>query len=176
MSLRPRTRISRSEALGKQMIAEHLADVAALAEPYPSTVSHAHFIKRDLAAAVEAGRCTVTMPHPVFANLPGVPVTDVLRTDDGHGYILITRDGSQWKRYCKGALSVIWHEPDAWAGLTTPMKHALRWLAKDAPAGQPKPRANTLRALEKRKLVRKGKLVRSALALYKKHRGDFANV
>jgi hypothetical protein len=169
------TRDQRSQRIGQMLIAEHLADVAALAEPYPSTVCHAHFIQRGLGAAVEAGRCTVTMPHHAFSSMPRVPVVDVLRTEDGHGFILVTRDGSQFKRYCRGELAVTWHEPDAWADLTTPMKQALRWLAKDAPAGQKKPRANTLRALEKRKLVRKGKLVRSALALYKNHRQEFAD-
>lgn len=173
------TRASRSEQMGKLLIEEHLADVAALAEPFPSTVSHAHFIKRDLGAAVEAGRCTVTMPHPAFASMPGMQVVDVRRTEDGHGYLVATSDGSEFKRYCKGHLSVTWHEPptvDVWAQLSSPMQYALRYLAGDAPNWQDKPRWNTLKALQTRGLIHSGHLTTAARELYHAHRGDFANV
>lgn len=179
MSAYPRRRNAdaNSERLGKRIVEEHLADVAALAEQFPASVSFAHFIKRDLGAAIEAGRCAITMPHPAFASLPGVPVVDVTHTDDGIGYIVTTIDGSRWTRYCKGSLAVTWHvtvngQPDGWDKLSSPMQHALRALAGDC---QHKPRWNTLRALETRGYLTAGRINPSGQLLYNQHRGDFAH-
>lgn len=177
MTAYPRRRnpVERSERLGQMLIAEHQADLAALAVPFPSSVSYAHFICRALGAAIEAGRCTVTMPHPLFASMPGVRVVDVAHLTDGNGFLLTTFDGSQWKRYCKGDLAVTWHEPqaDAWTQLSPPMQNALRYLAGDC---DHKPRWNTMRALQKRRLIRKGRITRSALALYRNHQQEFDGV
>lgn len=165
-----------TERMGQAMIQDHLDDLAALAETHPATVSHAHFMKRDLAAAVEAGLVTVTMPHPMFSTVPGVPVVDVRHTDDGRGFVLVTADRSEFKRYAKGVLTVTWHElGDDWKKLTRPMQYALRYLAGDAPATQPKPRKNTLKALESRSHWVNGQLTPRALALYRQHKQELGN-
>lgn len=163
-----------SEQIGKSLVADHQRNLAALAAPFPAAVSYAHFIKRDLAAAVEAGRCTVTMPHPAFASLPGVLVVDVVRMDDSVGYIVATADGGQWNRYGIGSLAVTWHDfGDTWEKLSPAMRRALYSLVVDSPV---KPRWNTLRALEARGLVANDQLTPSARSLCQHHKGAFAHV
>lgn len=178
MSAYPRRRVVNSERLGKMIVAQHQAEIAALADPRPATVTLAHFVKRGLGADIAAGRCTVTCVHRLFASAPRLTVTNV-RYIPGNGrpFIIVTDTGDEWQTHFGGEqLAVTWHDParvDAWTQLSPAMRNALRFLAGD---GGRKPRPNTLSALTKRRLVRKGKIVRAALALYRNHQGEFAHV
>lgn len=164
------------EQIGKSLVADHLKKVAALAEEYPCTVTIEHFLKRDLAAAIEAGRCTVTCHHRIFgSSLPQLVVTDVRA--DGDCYTIVTRTGREWpSRFSQETFNVTWHDfGDIWSKLSHPMRWALRWLAGDAAKGQHRPRRNTLKALESRGHLLNGVITPVALALYRQHRKEFVD-
>jgi hypothetical protein len=175
-----------SEQIGKSLVADHLKKVAALAEPFPSTVTLEHFVKRDLGAAIEAGRCTVTYPHPVFSSMPGLTVVDI-RQEMSNYFVVVTVGGREWvSRSARTTVAVTWIDfGDTWAKLSLPMRRALHILATDSPSllaergsgGEvAKPRPNTLRALESRHLLIDGQLTPSALALYCQNRKEFFGV
>ncbi len=118
------------EQIGKSLIADHQRRLDALAEPYPSTVTLPHFVKRDLAAAIEAGRCTVTCTHPVFSSAPRLVVVDV-RQESGNYFVIVTAGGREWvSRSALTTVAVTWIDfGDTWAKLSWPMRWAIRHLA-----------------------------------------------
>jgi len=175
-----------SEQIGKSLVADHLKNLAALAEPFPSTVTLEHFVKRDLGAAIEAGRCTVTYPHPVFSSMPGLAVIDI-RQESSNYFVVVTAGGREWvSRSARTTVAVTWIDfGDTWAKLSLPMRRALHILATGSSSLQAeresggevaKPRHNTLKALESRGLIANGQLTPSALALYCQNRKAFTDV
>lgn len=161
------------EQIGKHLIADHQKKVVALAEQYPCTVTLEHFVKRDLGEAIEAGRCTVTCNHRIFANLPPLTVVDV--RVEAKCYTIVTAAGHEYVTYySQEQLTVTWIDfGDTWAKLSPAMRRGLRYLAGDK---SPKPRRNTLKALESRGLIVNGVITPVALALYRQNRKEFANV
>ncbi|MEO8608926.1 MAG: hypothetical protein ABI690_13630 [Chloroflexota bacterium] len=161
------------EQIGKSLIADHLNRVAALQEPYPCTVTLPHFIKRDLGAAIEAGRCTVTASAKWFLTKNDLIIIDVVRLmDKPNHYILIDINGNERHTYSGlSTLAVAWHDfGDTWEKLSPVMRLALRHLAGDV---DHKPRWNTLRGLDSRGLIADGQLTPFALDLYRQHKPEF---
>lgn len=174
MTIHTHRRLTKSEQLGKLLIAQHEAEIAALAEPRPAKVTLAHFLLRNMNDDLAAGRCTVTCAHRIFASAPRLNVTQVrYRKGNSLPFIIVTEGNHEWQTYSGlEQLTVTWHDAaDGWDHLSTPMRFALRFLAGD---GGHKPRWNTLRALQQRGHVINGHLTPSAAALYAQHRQEFA--
>jgi hypothetical protein len=166
------------ERMGKLLIEEHQAELAALADPYPAIVTLAHFLRRDLGAAIADGRCAVTCPHRVFgSSLPPLTVIDVRKSTVNGGFVIITATGS-WNSFSPHEqLAVTWHDLTAqWKRLSWPMRYALRYVAGAAPTWQGKPRANTLKALQKRGLLIDDQPTPTTLALHRQHLSEFEHV
>lgn len=175
MALHTHRRQANSERLGKLIVEQHQAEIAALADPRPSTVTLAHFVRRNLGVAIAAGQCTVTCAHRLFHSLPRLTVYNVRYIpDNGRPFVIVTTTGDEWQTHYGGEeLAVTWHnQPDGWDQLSWPMRYALRHLAGE---GGHKPRWNTLRALQTRGHLCDGQLTPSALNLYRRHREAFAH-
>lgn len=162
------------EQIGKSLVADHRKRVAALAEEYPCTVTLEHFVRRDLGAAIEAGRCTVTMGHRIFgSSLPRVTISDVRYADKC--YAITTTVGREWETYYgQETLEVIWHDfGDTWKKLSPAMRRGLRYLAGEK---ERKPRRSTLKALESRGHILNDVITSVALELYRQHRKEITDV
>lgn len=184
MTLRSYPRFRRyatREQAALSQAADRAANAAALAETHPATVTLDHFIRRDLGAAIAAGRITVTGNNRVFgASGPRILVRDVRYIPGNYRRYFIVTDSREWETHYGGeSLAVYWHDLAAtWNRLTLPMRRALCILANPDSPLRTRGGAGggvhhlTLRALATRGLIVDSTLTPFAAAMYRQHKQE----